>query len=128
MAVRWIVVVAFATAALAAQGAAAAGPSASTAACRTTASAPFLYSVVIPVSAVECDAMARRLRIETQLTRDGVAVASSSRTCRDASACWLTVDASAPDEPGDQAWCTVTSGYVGTTFLGSASACETDEF
>ena len=63
-----------------------------------------------------------------QLTRDGVTVASVARTCRDASVCWLTVDASAPDEPGDQVWCTVASGYAGITFLGTRTACEADEF
>jgi hypothetical protein len=111
--------------ALAAQ-AGAARPVAALGACTTTASAPFLYSVVIPVSAVQCDSTQRRLRIETQLTRDGLAVASSFRTCRDATVCWLTVDASAPDEPGDQVWCTVAAGYVGATFVGKATACEAD--
>src|SRR5215207_2755869 len=127
MSIRGALVLALAVAALAAQGAAATPP-ASAPACHITASAPFLYSVVIPVSAVECDGTAHRLTITTQLTRDGVTVASSTRRCRDMSVCWLTVDASAPDEPGDQVWCTVTSGYAGTTYLGEASACETDEF
>jgi hypothetical protein len=129
MPARGALVLAIALCAFAAQGASARPPSQAPApACHISASAPFLYSVVIPVSAVECDGTARRLRISTQLTRDGVMVASSSRSCRDTSSCWLTVDASAPDEPGDQVWCTVTSGYAGTTFLGSASACETEEF
>jgi len=110
--------------ALAAQ--AGATPAPSTTACSTIASAPFLYSVVIPVSAVQCDSAQRRLRIETQLTRDGVTVASSTRTCRNASVCWLTVDASAPDEPGDQVWCTIARGYAGAAFVGEARACETD--
>lgn len=113
--------------AFAVQGAAASPPS-STASCSTVASAPFLYGVVIPLSAVQCDTAQHRLRIETQLTRDGVTVASSTRRCRDASVCWLTVDASAPDEPGDQVWCTITKGYAGTAFVGEARACETDTF
>ena len=100
----------------------------STAACATTASAPFLYSVVIPVSAVQCDSAGQRLKIETRLTRDGVTVKSATRRCRDTSVCWLTVDASAPDEPGDQVWCTIARGYAGNVFLGEARACETDVF
>jgi hypothetical protein len=42
---------------------------------------PFLYSVVIPLSSVECVGAQRHLRVETQLTRDGFAVASATRTC-----------------------------------------------
>ena len=128
MVARGALVVALTAAGLAVQGAYAAPPSSSASTCETSASAPFLYSVVIPVSAVECDGVARRLRIVTQLTRDGVTVASSSRTCRDASICWLTMDASAPDEPGDQVWCTVASGYAGNTFLGTRTACEAEDF
>jgi len=96
--------------------------------CSTVASAPFLYSVVIPLSAVQCEGPQRRLRIETQLTRDDIAVASASRTCRDTSVCWLAVDASAPDEPGSQVWCSVARGYAGAGFVGEARACETDDF
>lgn len=129
MSVRAALALALLAGAVAVQGAAAKPPSSSASpTCRIEASAPFLYSVVIPVSAVQCDGTARRLRIDTQLTRDGVTVASSSRSCRDASSCWLTVDASAPDEPGDQMWCTVTSGYAGTTYLGAATACESEDF
>lgn len=107
---------------------AAARPGSSAATCGTFASAPFLYSVVIPVSAVQCDGSERRLRIETRLTRDGATVASASRRCRDASVCWLTVDASASDEPGDQVWCVIASGYAGTMFVGEARACESEAF
>ncbi len=107
----------------------AATPSSATASCTISAEGPFLYvDIVIPVSAVRCDAPQRRLRIETQLTRDGVVVASASRACRNVSVCWLTVDASAPDAPGDQLWCLTTSGYVGVTFVGEASACEHEDF
>jgi hypothetical protein len=108
--------------------AAVAQPAPSTANCSTVASAPFLYSVVIPVSAVQCDGTQRKLRIETQLTRDGVTVASAARTCRDVSVCWLTVDASAPDEPGDQVSCVIASGYATTAFVGEATSCETEDF
>jgi hypothetical protein len=118
---------ALAIGAVAAHGGAA-SPSSAVAGCATTASPPFLYSVVIPDSAVQCDATERRIKIQTELTRDGFRVASSSRTCRDTSVCRLTVDASAPDEPGDQVWCTVARGYVGRVFVGEARACETDAF
>ena len=96
--------------------------------CTIVAQPPFLYSVVIPLSSVECVEAQRRLRVETQLTRDGVTVAHAMRTCRNTSVCWLTVDSSAPDEPGDQVWCTVAKGYAGTLFLGEARSCETEEF
>jgi hypothetical protein len=96
--------------------------------CAIVAQPPFLYSVVIPLSSVECVEAQRRLRVETQLTRDGVTVAQATRTCRNSSVCWLTVDSSAPDEPGDQVWCTVAKGYAGTSFLGEARSCETEEF
>ena len=32
------------------------------------------------------------------------------------------------DEPSDQVWCTIASGYAGNTFLGTRTACEADEF
>jgi hypothetical protein len=106
----------------------AARPGPSAASCATVAQPPFLYSVVIPVSSVECSSAQRRLRVETQLTRDGVTAASATRTCRDTAVCWLTVDASAPDEPGNQVWCTVAKGYAGSSFVGEAKSCESDEF
>jgi hypothetical protein len=62
------------------------------------------------------------------LTRDGVAVASASRSCRNASTCIISVDASAPDLPGDQTWCVSTSGSVGSTPLGTAESCESEAF
>src|SRR5215216_929618 len=96
--------------------------------CRAVADAPFLYSVVIPVSSVQCDSATRRLRVVTVLTRDGVEAASAKRDCRNTNVCWLTVDASAPDVPGNQVWCTDTQAYVNGHFVGKASACETDEF
>jgi hypothetical protein len=118
---------AIALAAVSLAGATRPGPS-DTASCRIVAEPPFLYSVVIPVSSVQCTSSQRRLRIETQLTRDGVVAAAARRSCTDASACWLTVDASAPDEPGNQTWCTVTRDYAGTSYLGEARSCEVDDF
>ncbi len=107
-------------------GNAAAGPA--TESCSAVAGAPFLYSVVIPVSSVQCDSATRRLRVSTVLTRDGIAAASATRDCRNTDVCWLTVDASAPDLPGNQVWCTNTVGSVNGHVVGKASACESDEF
>jgi hypothetical protein len=109
-------------------GTAAAEPEPATGSCRAVAGAPFLYSVVIPVSSVQCDSATRRLRIVTVLTSDGVEAASATRDCRNTDVCWLTVDAAAPDRPGDQVWCTHTVAYANSHFIGAASACETDEF
>ena len=106
---------------------AAGGPSYS-GGCRIVADAPFLYSAVIPQSSVQCDSPQRRLRVFTALTRDGVEAASARRDCRNASICYLDVDASAPDVEGNQVWCTHAVGYVDSRFIGEASACEADEF
>jgi hypothetical protein len=109
--------------------AATAAPPSSSSSCSTVAEGPFLYvDTVIPSTAVQCDVTQRRLRVETQLSRDGVVVATASRTCRNESVCRLTVDASAPDLSGDQLWCVATKGYVGSTFVGEASSCEHEEF
>ena len=103
--------------------------SSSSSSCATVAEGPFLYvDTVIPSTAVQCDVTQRRLRIETQLSRDGVVVVTASRTCRNESVCRLSVDASAPDEPGDQLWCVMARGYVGSTFVGEASSCEREDF
>ena len=108
------------------------GPAAgreSAGACRVVAEGPFLYvDVVIPVTSVQCDSPQRRIRVFTTLTRDGADAASARRDCRNASACHLDVDASAPDVPGNQVWCTHAAGYVDGRFIGEASACEADEF
>jgi len=128
MAVRSLIGLAAVLALLLAPTATASTPTSSSS-CTTVAEGPFLYvDTVIPDSAVQCDAPQRRLHIETHLTRDGIVVASASRTCRNASVCRLSVDASAPDVPGDQAWCTTANGAAGSTFVGEASSCETDPF
>ena len=98
-------------------------------ACRVVAEGPFLYvDIVIPVTSVQCDSPQRRIRVVTTLTRDGVAAASSRRDCRNASVCYLDIDASAPDADGNQVWCTHVTGYVDSRFIGEATACEADEF
>ena len=96
--------------------------------CRIIAAAPFLYSLVIPQSSVECDSPQSRLRVVTVLTRDGIEAAGARRDCRNSAVCYLTVDAAAPDADGSQVWCTQTSGYVNSRFIGEASACETEDF
>jgi hypothetical protein len=129
MAARSLAALAAVLAALLAPTATAAPPSASASSCTTVAQGPFLsVDVVIPNTAVQCNAAERRLHVETQLTRDGAVVASASRTCRNASVCRLTVDASAADAPGDQLWCTSAKGYVGSTFVAEAKSCESDTF
>jgi hypothetical protein len=96
--------------------------------CQVVAGPPFLYSVVIPQSSIQCGSPHRRLRIVTTLTRNGVEAASARRDCRTTDICWLTVDASAADAPGNQEWCTRAVGYVDSRFIGEATACEAEEF
>jgi hypothetical protein len=127
MAVRLLVALAAVLAVVVAPDAIA-GPAAP-ASCTSVAEGPFLYiDTVIPVAEVRCNAPQRRLQIETQLTRDGVVVATASRSCRNASVCRQSVDASAPDVPGNQLWCLTTRGFVGSAFVGEASSCEQEEF
>jgi hypothetical protein len=97
-------------------------------ACTLAALGPFFYAGdVIPEASVRCDAVQRRLHIEAVLTRDGVQVASASRNCRNAGTCIVSVDASAPDLPGNQQWCVQAAGSVGSVDLGAAKACESEE-
>jgi hypothetical protein len=77
---------------------------------------------------VRCDTAQRRLHVEAVLTRDGVQVASARRSCRNTATCMVSVDASAPDLPGNQQWCVYASGSVGPVDLGAAKACESEEF
>jgi hypothetical protein len=126
--VRLALVAAVAVGATALIASSAAGEGSATASCQLVADPPFLYAVVIPVSSIQCDSPQRRLRVVTVLTRDGVEAASARRDCRNASVCYLDVDASAPDVAGNQIWCTHAIGYVNSRLIGEASACETDEF
>jgi hypothetical protein len=115
-------------AAFAAPGASADRPPVNSA-CTLAAAGPFFYAGdVFPEASVRCDTPQRRLRIDAVLTRDGVAVATATRTCRNASTCIVSVDASAPDLPGDQVWCVSTSGSVGLASLGTAESCEREDF
>jgi hypothetical protein len=103
----------------------------SSADCQLVVDGPFLYfqaDLVIPDSHIECTSVQSRITIASVLTRDGVEVASSNRTCRTRSRCDLSIDVSAPDPPGDQVWCVTAQGSVGRTTFGPATACESDSF
>src|SRR6266542_2757651 len=81
----------------------AAPPAPSSASCTVSAQGPFLYvDIVIPVASVQCDTQQRRLHIETELTRDGVAVASAPPSARTAPVGGQGVDAGAPAVAGTQ--------------------------
>ena len=72
--------------------------------------------------------MQSRITISSVLTRDGVQVTSSSRSCRNRARCDLSIDASAPDVAGDQVWCVTAKGSVGRQEFGPATAFESAEF
>jgi hypothetical protein len=117
-----------ALAAVLAPGASADRPPASWS-CTVAAAGPFFYAGdVIPDTSVSCATPQRRLQIEAVLTRDGVPVASASRSCRNAGTCIISVDALAPDIPGNQTWCVSASGSVGSTSVGRAESCESEDF
>ena len=95
--------------------------------CRAISEGPFFYEaagLVLPATRIECTTVKNRIRIFTVLTRDGTRVASARRVCSNRNVCHITVDASAPDEPGNQRWCTTTRGHVGKQFVGEAASCE----
>lgn len=98
--------------------------------CRLVVDGPFLYlqaDLVIPESYIACTTE-QRINISSALTRDGVQVASSSRSCRNRSRCDLSIDVSAPNIPDDQVWCVTARGSVGRQEFGPATACESAEF
>lgn len=99
--------------------------------CRLVVDGPFLYlqaDLVIPDSHVECTTEQARINISSVLTRDGVQVASSSRSCRNRARCDLSIDVSSPNIPGDQVWCVTARGSVGRQAFGPATACEGEAF
>lgn len=105
-------------------------PPAAVSNCRLVVDGPFLYlqaDLVIPESYIECTSE-QRINISSVLTRDGVQVASSSRSCRNRSRCDLSIDVSAPNIPDDQVWCVTARGSVGRQEFGPATACESAEF
>jgi hypothetical protein len=96
--------------------------------CQLVVDGPFLYlqaDLVIPDSRIECSTTQSRINITSVHTRDGVEVASSSRSCRNRSRCDLSIDISSPNVPGDQVWCVTAHGAVGRVSFGPATACET---
>jgi hypothetical protein len=106
-------------------------PAASSEDCRLVVDGPFLYlqaDLVIPDSRIECATTQRRIDISSVHTRDGVEVATSSRSCRNQARCDLSIDISSPNIPGDQVWCVTASGSAGRVSFGPATACETDAF
>jgi hypothetical protein len=99
--------------------------------CRLVVDGPFLYlqaDIVIPDSRIECTTEQGRITITSVHTRDGVQVASSSRSCRNRARCDLSIDISAPNIPGNQVWCVTAKGSVGRQAFGPATACESAEF
>jgi hypothetical protein len=106
-------------------------PPAAVSDCRLVVDGPFLYlqaDLIIPDSHVECTTEQGRISLSSVLTRDGVQVASSSRTCRNRARCDLSIDISAPNIPGNQVWCVTATGSVGRQVFGPATACESEEF
>lgn len=103
----------------------------SSADCRLVVDGPFLYlqaDLVIPDSRIECATEQPRINISSSLTRDGVQMVSSSRSCRSRSRCDLSIDISSPNIPGNQVWCVTATGSVGRQAFGPATACENEEF
>jgi hypothetical protein len=116
-----------------AAAAVAAGGGASTAAgCTFTVAPPTLYAppngIVLSNVSVECADTQRRIRIGAKLTRDGMVVADTRRDCRKAQRCYVDVDASANDVPGDQVWCTSASASTDGAAFAEETACETESF
>jgi hypothetical protein len=129
---RFKVLVVLAASAVCAGGTAVDGDAAaaSSADCRAVAAGPFLYAgMVFPDGAVECSGAVSRIRVSGVLTRDGVAVESARRDCRNTSACRLSVDLAHVDSPGDQRWCARISGSVaGGSAVPEATVCEEATF
>jgi hypothetical protein len=97
--------------------------------CTLTADPPFFYAgMVFAPASVECTAPQSKLRVRTQLTRDGVAVAENSRDCHKTARCLNTVGSFTIDDAGDQLWCTTAWGWVGGQSVGSATRCEAEPF
>jgi hypothetical protein len=108
-------------------GAQGAGPA--PASCTLTADAPFFYAgMVFAPAELGCTSVQSKLRVRTQLTRDGVAVADNTRDCHRSSRCYNTVGSFVTDVPGDQVWCTTAWGWVGGHSIGSATRCEAEPF
>jgi hypothetical protein len=97
--------------------------------CTLTADPPFFYAgMVFAPAEIRCVTPQSKLRVRTQLTRDGVAVAENTRDCHRTTGCLNTVGSFTVDSAGDQLWCTTAWGWVGGQSLGSATRCEAEPF
>ncbi len=97
--------------------------------CQVVVGGPFVYhTTVIPESYVDCATTKGRIRDESQLSRDGVVVRTARRDCRNTTRCYLDIDVSAEDVPGNQVWCVTTWGSVKNHAIAPATACESAEF
>jgi hypothetical protein len=97
--------------------------------CTLTADPPFFYAgMVFAPAEIQCAAPQSKLRLRTQLTRDGVAVAENTRDCHRTAGCLNTVGSFTTDVAGDQLWCTTAWGWVGGQSIGAATRCEAEPF
>jgi hypothetical protein len=105
------------------------GASPSQAGCTLTADPPFFYAGMVFAPAVlDCTSPQSKLRVRTQLTRDGVGLAENTRDCHRSASCFNTVGSFVTDVPGDQVWCTTAWGWAGGRAIGSAARCESEPF
>jgi len=76
-------------------------------------------------TSVECVTVKNVIHISLVLTRDGVFVDSSDRTCHKRADCptYTIVN----DPPGDQVWCNTVSARVGPHAYPEVTLCETGE-
>src|SRR5829696_4128237 len=101
---------------------------------------PFATDYLVLVSmnvGVSCATTKQSITVSSQLTRDGVVLdvlplGSGTRTCANASACFISYDLFSIDTlpaptPGNQVYCATGSGLVGGVTLGPATACEEDD-
>jgi hypothetical protein len=104
--------------------------------CTLSVSGPFFYAgMVFPVIEVKCDSVKRSIHIDAALDMNGSQVATSSRTCRQASTCVTGLASDgifAQDIPGDQRWCGRGSASIRTRGpthnLPEAGSCESESF
>jgi hypothetical protein len=87
--------------------------------------------------AVRCATAKQSIGVSAHLTRDGILISpvlpvgSESRTCSNATECFVSYDLFSLDNhpeptPGDQVYCATGTGLVGGTVLGADTACEAD--
>jgi hypothetical protein len=95
--------------------------------CTLRAFPPGPYAGIMTTSStsVECATVKNVIHISLVLTRDGVFVDSSDRTCHKRADCptYTIVN----DPPGDQVWCSTVSARVGPHAYPEVTLCETEE-